>query len=197
MLRHDPSEPRFTYGDYVRWSGDERWELIDGEAFAMSPAPSRRHQEAMVGLVAQIAPQLPGGPCRVYVAPFDVRLPRGAEADAEVDTVVQPDIAVICDPAKLDAAGCRGAPDWIIEVRSPATAARDRLQKRDLYKRHGVAEYWVLDPDGRRLTIHRLDASTGRYAAPTTAKAEGTASPRAVPGVSIDWSLVFASDEPF
>jgi len=193
MLRHDTSDPRFTYGDYVRWSGDERWELIDGEAIAMSPAPSRRHQEAVVGLVGQIAPQLRGARCRLYVAPFDVRLPRGAEADAEVDAVVQPDLAVVCDPAKLDAAGCRGAPDWIIEVISPATAARDRVQKRDLYERNGVREYWVLDPDGRRLTIHRLDSSSRRYATPETAKAEGTASPRAVSGVSIDWSLVFAS----
>ena len=193
MLRHDPSDPRFTYGDYVRWSGDERWELIDGEAFAMSPAPSRRHQEAVVGLVGQIAPQLRRRPCRVYVAPFDVRLPRDAEADAEVDTVVQPDIAVICDPSKLDAAGCRGAPDWIVEVISPATAARDRVHKRDLYERNGVREYWVLDPDGRRLTIHRLDPSTGRYANPVTEAAARTTSPNAVPGVTIDWSLVFAS----
>lgn len=193
MLRHDASEPRFTYGDYARWSGDERWELIDGEAVAMSPAPSRRHQEAVVGLVGQIAPQLRGGSCRVYVAPFDVRLPRGAEADAEVDTVVQPDLAVVCDPAKLDAAGCRGAPDWIIEVLSPATAARDRVQKRDLYERHGVPEYWVLDPDGRRLTIHRLDPSASRYSAPATEDAASTTSPRAVPGVTTDWSLVFVS----
>lgn len=193
MLRHDASDPRFTYGDYVRWTGDERWELIDGEVFAMSPAPSRRHQEAVVGLVEQIAPQLRGGRCRLYVAPFDVRLPRGEEADSEVDTVVQPDLAVVCDPAKLDAAGCRGAPDWIIEVISPATAARDRVQKRDLYERSGVREYWVLDPDGRRLTIHRLDSSAGRYTTPESARAEGAASPRAVPGVSIDWSLVFES----
>jgi len=193
MLLHDPSEPRFTYGDYVRWSGDERWELIDGEVFAMSPAPSRGHQEAVVGLVAQIAPQLQGGPCRPYVAPFDIRLPQGAEADAAVETVVQPDIAVICDPSKLDAAGCRGAPDWIVEVVSPATAARDRIVKRDLYERHGVREYWVLDPDDRRLTIHRLDPSTGRFSAPATADADGTTSPRSVPGVAIDWSLVFSS----
>lgn len=191
MLHHDPLDPRFTYGDYVGWSGDERWELIDGEAFAMSPAPSRRHQEAVVGLLGQIEPQLRHGPCRVYVAPFDVRLPRGAEEDSAVETVVQPDVAVICDPGKLDAAGCRGAPDWIVEVLSPATSARDRVHKRELYERHGVPEYWVLDPDGRRLTIHRLDPSSGRYAPPITASADGRSSPRPVPSVTIDWSLVF------
>lgn len=193
MLRHHPSDPRYTYGDYVCWSGDERWELIDGEAFAMSPAPSRRHQETVVGLVGQIAPQLRGGPCRVYVAPFDVRLPRGSETDNAVDTVVQPDVAVICDPAKLDAAGCRGAPDWIVEVLSSATAARDRVHKRDLYERHGVGEYWVLDPEHRRLTIHRLEPAAGRYAPPADADAAGTSSPRSVPGVTVDWSLVFDS----
>lgn len=191
MLRNHPSDPRFTYRDYLRWSGDERWELIDGEAWAMSPAPSRRHQEVVVGLVAQVAPRLQGGPCRLYVAPFDVRLPRRGEADAAVETVVQPDVAVICDPGKLDAAGCRGAPDWIVEVIFPATAARDQVQKRDLYERHGVAEYWLLDPDVRRLTIYRLDRAAGRYGAPATAAATGTASPRAVAGVAVDWSLVF------
>ncbi len=176
MLRHDPSDPRFTYGDYIRWSGDERWELIDGGAFPINPAPSRRHQEAVVGLVGQIAPQVRRGPCWLYVAPFDVRLPRGAEADDEADTVVQPDIAVIADPSKLDAASGRGALDWIVEVPSAGIAARDRVQKRDPYERHAVPEYWVLDPDGRRLTIHRLDPATGRYATTMTEGSTGTTS---------------------
>jgi Uma2 family endonuclease len=73
-----------------------------------------------------------------------------------VDTVVQPDVAVICDPRKLDDKGCRGAPDWIIEILSPASAAHDQIRKRVLYERHGVREYWLLHPVDRVLTIYRL-----------------------------------------
>ena len=93
------------------------------------PAPGLAHQTAVGELFRQIANHLVGKPCRPFVAPFDVRLPRGNEADDEVTTVVQPDIAVICDPAKLDERGCRGAPDWVIEVLSPSTAAKDQIQK--------------------------------------------------------------------
>ncbi|WP_365305251.1 Uma2 family endonuclease [uncultured Thiodictyon sp.] len=131
---------RFTYGDYRRWPDDERWELIDGEAYNMCPAPTRIHQELVLEIAAQVHAFLRGGPCKVYVAPFDVRLPKADEADERVDTVVQPDIAVICDPGKLDDAGCRGAPDWIVEVLSPCTAAKDQREKRDAYERVGVRE---------------------------------------------------------
>ncbi|MCA9712927.1 MAG: Uma2 family endonuclease, partial [Myxococcales bacterium] len=134
MLKDPILHPRFTYGDYRQWMGDERWELIDGEAYLMSPAPKRRHQRASMGLSAQIANALEGGSCQVYAAPFDVRLPDGDEADDDVATVVQPDVVVICDPAKLDDAGCRGAPDWVVEILSPSTTARDRIDKRDLYQ---------------------------------------------------------------
>ena len=93
---------RYTYGDYCRWPDDQRWELIDGVAFAMAPAPTRLHQEFAVELVRQVANALRGHVCRVYMVPFDVRLPKRDEADACIETVVQPDVAVICDPGKLD-----------------------------------------------------------------------------------------------
>jgi len=121
---------RFTYADYCTWPEEERWELIDGKAYAMRPP----------------RPAFIGTACWVYVAPFDVRLPDRDEADEAVAAVVQPDIAVICDPVKLDDKGCRGAPDWIIAVLSPATVAKDQIQKRALYERHGVREYWLVHP---------------------------------------------------
>lgn len=89
MPQQAPAAPRFTYGDYRRWHGDERWELMDGEARAMSPAPSRLHQQVLTRLAAQIVHALEDGPCEVYVAPFDVRLPRGDEPDDEIETVLQ------------------------------------------------------------------------------------------------------------
>ncbi len=135
----------FTYGDYSQWSEDERWELINGEAFAMS-APSRLHQEIIFELSGQIRNYLKGKSCKGYSAPFDVRLPKNNEQDDKIDTVVQPDISVICDKNKLDDKGCRGAPDWIIEILSPSTAIRDMDIKYQLYQQVGVKEYWIISP---------------------------------------------------
>ena len=183
----------FSYGDYCHWPDDERWELIDGEAFAMAPAPSRLHQELAVELTRQIANQLRDHPCRVYVAPFDVRLPKGDEADASVATVVQPDLAVICDPAKLDDKGCRGAPDWIIEILSPYSAAHDQIRKRTLYERHGVREYWLVHPVDRILTIYRLTEDK-TYVKPDVAELEGTTAVASLPGLEIQWPEADSSE---
>jgi Uma2 family endonuclease len=155
----DAERPRrYTYDDYCQWQGDERWELIDGEAFLMSPAPRLRHQSIVGELNRQLANFLLDKPCRVFVAPVDVRLPHGDESDHEVDTVVQPDLVVVCDSEKLDDAGVRGAPDLVVEILSPATASRDEILKRDLYQRHGVREYWLVDPAGPGFRIYRNGA---------------------------------------
>jgi Uma2 family endonuclease len=181
----------FTFRDYQKWEGDERYELIDGEAYAMSPAPSRRHQDVVFGLARQLADALEGGPCRVYLTPFDVRLPRATEADAEIDTVVKPDISVICDEKKLDDAGCRGAPDVIVEVISPATAARDRILKRDLYQLHGVGEYWLIDPEKRSLTIYRREAGNAGFEKPLESRAAGKTRLTKL-GVVVDFGRLFS-----
>ncbi|WP_295404979.1 Uma2 family endonuclease [uncultured Thiocystis sp.] len=175
-----------TYGEYCQWPDDERWELIDGNAFAMAPAPTRLHQDFVVELTRQIANALQDHPCRVYVAPFDVRLPKGDEADARIDTVVQPDVAVICDPSKLDDKGCRGAPDWIVEILSPSSAVHDQIRKRALYERHGVREYWLLHPIDRVLTIYRL-GEQGAFGKPDVVELEGTTAVSAIAGLEIQW----------
>ena len=190
MPARKASNPRFKYGDYLRWHGDERWELHAGEAVAMSPAPSRRHQGVVGGLFQQISTFLRGHRCRVYVAPFDVRLPLGEEADADIETLVQPDISVICDPAKLDDAGCRGAPEWVVEVLSPQTAARDRLYKRDLYEKHGVREYWLVDPH-QRSWLRYVRGNEGGFEAPQEQEAQGKHGVSTLPGLEIDWTWVF------
>ena len=182
VLKHD----HFTYADYRRWPEDERWELIDGQAYAMSPAPTRGHQAMVVELVRQIANALLDKPCELYVAPFDVRLPKTGEADDQVDTVVQPDIAVVCDERKLDDAGCRGAPDWIVEVISPRTAARDHGEKRDAYERAGVPEYWLVHPTDLTLMIYRL-APNGTYGRPEVLPLTGVTAVAAIPGLGIAW----------
>ena len=150
-------EQHHTYGEYLLWPEDQRYELIDGVAYAMTPAPTRRHQEVLGELFRQVANALQHHPCKAFIAPFDVRLPKGDEADEQVDTVVQPDLSVICDPDKLDERGCRGAPDWVVEVLSPATASHDHKLKRAVYERAGVREYWLIHPIDRMVTIYRLE----------------------------------------
>ncbi len=179
-----------TYGEYLTWPDEPRYELIDGRAYAMAPAPSRRHQEIVGELFRQVANALSGHPCRVYIAPFDVRLPRGAQADDDVNTVVQPDIAVFCDRSRLDERGARGAPDWIIEVLSPGTASHDQLLKRDLYERHGVAEYWLVHPHDRLITVYRLH--DGAYGKPHVQEFSGSLAPQVPADLQVDLDLLAA-----
>ena len=152
---------RYTYRQYRTWPDSERWELIDGHAWSMSPAPRRRHQEISGKLFLEIGAFLKGKPCKVYEAPFDVLLPAGEEPDDEVDTVVQPDIAVFCDRSKLTERGARGAPDLVVEILSPLTSRKDQREKFDRYERARVREYWIIDPAAWSVWIYRIQAEGG------------------------------------
>ena len=155
----------WSYADYLVWPDDERWELINGIAYNMSPAPGTRHQRLSGALFNQIYNNLKGKQCEVFAAPFDVRLSDSpATSDNYIDTVVQPDIAVVCDKSKLDERGCNGAPDLIVEILSPATAGHDLKIKYELYQRHGVKEYWIIHPAEKTLLVYQLDEQ-GRYGA--------------------------------
>lgn len=158
----------------------------------MCPAPARRHREVAGEIFRQIADALEGSPCRPYSAPFDVRLPRADESDDRVDTVVQPDISVICDKTRLDEHGCRGAPDWIVEVLSPATAGHDQIVKRALYERVGVREYWLVHPVDRIVSIYLLE--NGAYGKPIVQELDGTTGAAILPRVVIDWVRVLRED---
>jgi Uma2 family endonuclease len=120
-------DERYSWNDYLAWPEGERFELIDGIAYAMSPAPRRRHQEINGEIFRQVPNALRGKPCRVYDAPFDVKL--DADEDDDAPTVVQPDITVTCD----------------------------RRRKFELYERFGVSEYWIVDQDERVLEVWRLE----------------------------------------
>jgi Uma2 family endonuclease len=181
-----------TYADYCAWPDDVRYELIDGIAYALVPTPTRIHQKILGEIARQIADALEGTPCEVYIAPFDVRLPRADEADELVDTVVQPDLSIICDPAKLDDKGCRGAPDWIVEVLSPTTATHDHVRKRLTYERAGVREFWLLHPVDRMLTVYRL--VEGRYGFPEIYETLGSLAAQCVPAVVVEWEGIFPTD---
>lgn len=178
------NDRHYTYADYLRFPDDERWEIIDGVAYALSPSPSGDHQSLSVEISAQVASQLRGKPCRVFAAPFDVRFQNADDSD----TVVQPDLMIVCDRDKITRAGLIGPPDWIVEILSPSTASKDQIQKRALYEREGVREFWLVHPVDRLLTIYRLGAN-GRYGAPDIRELSGSAEIAAVPGIEIDWDL--------
>lgn len=145
-------EGHYTYADYCTWSDDERWELIGGVPYAMSPAPATKHQLISGELHRQLANFLKGKPAKVFAAPFDVRL----NSDDKDDTVVQPDLVVVCDSSKLDEKGYRGVPDLVIEILSPSTLNHDRVVKLEIYERTGVREYWIVDPDSQSVEVYLL-----------------------------------------
>ena len=175
-----------TYGEYLTWPEGNYAELINGTAYIREPpAPSRLHQEVAGELYLQARLALDGKPARAYIAPFDVRLPQHGEADELIDTVVQPDVLIVCDVRKLDARGMRGTPDWIAEVLSPSTASHDKVAKLPVYERAGVAEVWLIEPIAPTLEIYHLQ--DGRYGRPTVVKLEGRTAITTIPGVVIDW----------
>ena len=175
-----------TYGEYLTWPDDEPYELIDGIAYVKEPpSPLPLHQHLVGELYFQLRLALDGKPYRPYIAPLDVRLPRSAEADEQVDTIVQPDVFVVRDLGKFDERGMRGAPEWLAEILSPSTASYDQIVKLPIYERSGVGEAWLVHPVRREVTIYRLEA--GRYRIPVTLELKGRTAISAIPGVSIDW----------
>jgi len=180
----------FSYADYLNWTFQERVELIKGKLFKMSPAPRRSHQEVHANLFAEIGMFLKGQPCRVYSAPFDVRFPtKPDDSDAQTFTVVQPDICIVCDRSKLDEAGCKGAPDLIVEILSPATASKDLNEKFDLYEENGVKEYWLVYPGENILEI--FDLVKGKYVLRSKFVRQDAISSRVLPGLHIKLEEIF------
>ena len=182
---------RYTFADVLAWPDDERAELIDGEVFLMAPAPSRGHQGISVELTRQFANYLEGKKCKAYHAPFDVRLfEKEGDAPEDVDTVVEPDLVVICDPSKLDDRGCKGAPDMVVEILSPSTQRHDRLVKLGLYQRAGVREYWIVSPEEQ--TVQVFLYKDGSLLPHEVYSREGVAKVNVLDGCFIELSKVFA-----
>lgn len=152
----------FSYSDYITWNDGKRWEIVNGTAFDMTPAPGTEHQRISMRLSVALALLLQNKPCSVFSAPFDVRLGENLSEDDEINNVVQPDIIVICDPSKIDERGIKGAPDWIIEITSPSTIKHDFGTKLLLYQEYGVKEYWITDPSTKKINVYRLNNS-GKY----------------------------------
>jgi len=149
---------RYTYADYLEWDGPERYQLFNGEAFQMA-SPSVEHQAISIEVSSQFHNFLKGKPCRVFTAPLDVRLfPKKDKSD---NTVVQPDILVVCDKNKIDKGSINGVPDLIIEIASPSNTRNELLLKFQYYLKAGVREYWVIVPEQKNIQVHLYEK--GRY----------------------------------
>ena len=156
---------RYTYADYLTWADDKVRELVNGFIKIMAPAANSKHQEVSGILIANLHRFIKKhkGKCKVFPAPFDVRLPKnGEKADDQIYNVVQPDICVVCDPSKIDKRGCIGAPDLVVEIQSLSTARYDLTEKFNLYEASGVREYWVVFPYEEGIQVFLLQPD-GKY----------------------------------
>lgn len=182
---------RYTFADVLTWEENERIEIINGEAVMMAP-PSSVHQEISVSITSQLYNFLEGKRCKVYPAPFGVRLfEKDGEAPEDVDTMVEPDISVVCDMNKIDKHGCKGAPDLVVEILSPSTQRHDRLVKLGLYQRAGVREYWIVDPENKAVQVFLQD-SGGVLQLHEVYSRDDVAKVNALNGCFIELSKVFS-----
>ncbi|MGB0880441.1 MAG: Uma2 family endonuclease [Polaribacter sp.] len=179
---------KYTYADYLLWQFSERVELIRGKIFKMSPAPKRIHQKLVSNLHRDISNFVKRKNCEVYIAPFDVRLSK-KKKNKLVETVVQPDICVICDSSKLDERGCLGAPDLIVEVLSRSTSKKDLNEKKELYEENGVKEYWVVHPT--EATLIQFILLDGKYESKDIYTEGNILQSDAINGLHLDLTEIF------
>ena len=188
------TDRHYTYADYRQWPDDERWELIDGVAWNMSPAPGRTHQIVAGRLYAAFGAGCEGSPCTYYPAPFDVFLPADPDTELDdVDTVVQPDLTLVCgkEASRTSERGCHGAPDLVIEILSPFTLLKDVETKRRVYERAGVKEYWLIDPGNRGVLVHELNEAQRYPDDPAVLQWDGVLETTLLPTLRIDLRVLF------
>jgi Uma2 family endonuclease len=178
-------ESCYTYKDYLKTDEGYRAEIVDGSLYVATP-PTRYHQGIGRNLLVKLALFLEGKPYKVYPAPFGVRpFPK---KDLSDDTYFEPDITVICDTSKLDARGCTGAPEMIVEILSPSNPQHDMLVKFRKYLQAGVQEYWIVDPDAK--TVHVCLLEDNQYRVSVYNETQ-TVAVSVLPGCVIELKSVF------
>ncbi len=178
----------YTYADYLLWKFEERIELLRGKIHKMA-APSRRHQVISMRITRHLANALWQTPCQLFAAPFDVRLTR-TKNDKQVKTVVQPDLCVICDPAKLDDRGCSGPPELIVEILSPGNSKTEMKDKFELYQEAGVLEYWIVSPIEKMVQVFKLNGE-GIYIGLAPKVEDDMLTTPIIPNLEIDLMEIF------
>lgn len=179
----------YTYQDYLTWEFPQRMELIRGKPYELSPAPSRRHQEISFVFGLKLGNHLLDNNCKVYTAPFDVRLPI-TNKKGQPNTVVQPDLCVVCDENKLDKQGCDGAPDLVIEILPPGNNKKEVREKFDLYEESGVREYWLVLPEEEMVYVYILNEE-GKFIGLRPLDGIGQLTSTVFPDLTIDLGPVF------
>jgi len=182
----------YTYADYLLWRFKEQVELLRGKLFKMSPAPREIHQRVLNEINFELMSFFRNKTCRVYPAPFDVRIPaKGTKGttDNQIYTIVQPDLCVVCDLEKIDGRGCVGVPDLVVEILSPSNSRKDLKDKYEIYQEAGVPEYWIVDADDKAIYRYVLEGDTYIGLPPVS---EGDVfSSRKFPEMKIDTKLIF------
>ena len=182
----------YTYADYLQWKFEERLELFRGKIFKLS-APTTRHQDISGNIFVPIALFLKMKSCKVFAAPFDVRLPvKNKKKDDEVTTVVQPDLCVICDETKLDSRGCCGAPDLVVEILSPGNSKKEIRLKHELYEEAGVKEYWIVNPVEENIVVFILNEEE-KFSGLKMYASGDTIQSIAVPGLNVNLTEIFTN----
>ena len=190
-------ETIYSYADYLSWPDEERWEIIEGVPYSMSPAPNPYHQEILVELTRQFANYFHNSKdkkCKVYFSPIDVVLSEKKSTDDEILTVVQPDILITCDLKKINNRGHQGAPDFIVEVVSPFNASNDYIKKLNLYEKYGVKEYWIVDPRNLIVQVYILGKDK-KYKRPNGFSKDDKVKLHILKNLEVDFSTVFKEIE--
>jgi Uma2 family endonuclease len=186
-------EKSYSYADYLTWQFGEIVELVKGKISAMAPAPNVYHQRIERKLLVAIDFHLAGKKCEVFPAPFDVRLydrKKSILQNQDIQTVVQPDLCVVCNPDFLDEQGCNGAPDWIIEILSKGNSKREMQVKYELYREAGVTEYWIVYPND--CAIHQFVLNeNGRYDLVKMFTDDDVATPHLFPDLAVKLEEIF------
>lgn len=181
---------RYSYADYLSWQFGEMVELIKGKVFRQAAAPRVSHQRIAGHVFTKLYTFLNGKKCEAFISPFDVRLPIRSKKNEDIDTVVQPDICVVCDPSKLDELGCVGPPDLIVEILSSGNNKKELQNKYEVYEEAGVKEYWIIHPSECTLIIYSL--VSGKYQGSRFFTFGDRVQSDAVPGFVLDLDEVFA-----
>ena len=194
LVEEPDSSLEYSYADYLKWKFEERVELIKGKIMKMT-APNRKHQDVSGNLFFTVKQFLFDKSCKVYVAPFDVRLPcKNKSTDEEIITVVQPDVCIICDTTKLDDKGCIGAPDLVIEILSPGNSKKEIRLKYEVYEEAGVKEYWIINPVEENVAVLLLNVS-GKFEGARLYATGDIIYSNAVAGLTVNLSDIFLNNE--
>lgn len=182
-----PNTKKYTYKEFLEMTKDvEGAEFINGRIFYMAPSPSTEHQEISFRLLMELGDYFQDQACGVYHAPYDIVFENEDTGEKEI---VQPDITIICDRSKLTPKHYKGVPAAVIEILSPATAAKDTIEKMNLYMRFGVKEYWIVKPKSKVVEIYTLEGEI--YTEPTVYAKDDTVESYLFEGLRIQLEKIF------